>query len=162
MCEYSGKLIAWLDRELPDEETINVAWHVSQCAECRRAVQAYEEVSRAFLPCYEAAMAGRRRARRWAPVLIGAAAAILLAFVVWPRPADKLTLRAPAAEPAPAMAFERPAQATMPVHSRRVAPQRVWIVEEPVVEVALPAEALFPPGAVPEGFSFIADVRTEP
>ena len=160
MCEYSGKLIAWLDRELPDEENINVAWHVGQCAECRRAVKAYEDVSRAFLPCYEASMMGRNRgARRWAPALIGAAAAILLALAIWPRPADKLTLRLPAAESAPAMAFERPARATLAVHARRAAPQRVWIAEEPVVEIALPAEALFPPGAAPEGFSFIADVR---
>jgi hypothetical protein len=30
---------------------------------------------------------------------------------------------------------------------------------EPTVEVALPAAALFPPGAVAPGFSFIADVR---
>jgi hypothetical protein len=26
----------------------------------------------------------------------------------------------------------------------------------------LPADALFPPGAVPPGFSFIADVRPQP
>ena len=33
--------------------------------------------------------------------------------------------------------------------------------QEPVVEVALPADALFPPGAVPQGFSFIAEVRSQ-
>jgi len=163
MCEYSGKLIAWLDRELQEDEAINVRWHVGQCAECRQAVKAYEEVSRAFLPCYEAAMAAKGRS--WWPrtlALMGTAAAILLAFAVWPRPAEKLTLRAPAAQPAPAMAFERPTPATVLVRARRAAPQRVWIAEEPVVEIALPADALFPPGAVPAGFSFIADVRTEP
>jgi anti-sigma factor RsiW len=54
MCEYSGRLIAWLDRELPDQEATNVEWHVGQCAECRKAVSEYEDVSRAFLACYEA------------------------------------------------------------------------------------------------------------
>jgi len=38
----------------------------------------------------------------------------------------------------------------------------VWAPAEPTIQVELPAELLFPPGAVPEGFSFIADVRTEP
>ena len=63
MCEYSGRLIAWLDRELPDEEATNVAWHLGQCAECRQAVRAYEEVSGAFLACYEARCA-RKAAHR--------------------------------------------------------------------------------------------------
>ncbi len=49
MCEYSGRLIAWLDRELPDDEATNVEWHVGQCTECRRAVSEYQEVSDAFL-----------------------------------------------------------------------------------------------------------------
>jgi Putative zinc-finger len=163
MCEFSGKLIAWLDRELSEEEAVNVGWHVGRCPECRRASETYAQVSRAFLPCYEAAVLARpRKSRRRMLALIGAAAAILLAMALWPRPADKLMLGPPAVEPAPALAFERPMRATISVHGRRAAPKRVWIPEEPVIEIALPAEALFPPGAVPEGFSFIADVRTGP
>jgi hypothetical protein len=30
------------------------------------------------------------------------------------------------------------------------------------VEIAIPADAIFPPGAVPEGFSFAADVTIAP
>ena len=51
------------DQELPDEEATNVEWHVGHCAECRKAVSAYEEVSGAFLVCYEAAMSPRPRRR---------------------------------------------------------------------------------------------------
>jgi len=176
MCEYSGKLIAWLDRELPDEEATNVEWHVGQCAECRRAAKAYEEVSGAFLACYEAgcyeasccetALAqASRRSSHWAPMIVGAAAAILLVVVLWPRRAERLPLHPPPAVSAPAMAFQLPSVQTVTVRTRHAAiplrtrSQQTWIVQEPTVRVALPADALFPPGAVPPGFSFIADVR---
>jgi hypothetical protein len=33
-----------------------------------------------------------------------------------------------------------------------------WEAEEPAIQVAIPAEAMFPPGAVPEGMNFVADV----
>jgi hypothetical protein len=29
---------------------------------------------------------------------------------------------------------------------------------EPAIEIAIPSDAMFPPGAVPEGVSFVADV----
>jgi hypothetical protein len=165
MCEYSGRLIAWLDHELPDEEATNVEWHVGQCAECRKAVSAYEEVTRAFLGCFEAAKPARPNRHPW--YWAAAAAAILLAIAFVPLRVERLpvqpraTLHAPAMAFAPPMAYERPPAPIVTVHARRApAPiRRPWIPNEPMVEVALPADALFPPGAVPEGFSFIADVR---
>jgi len=30
--------------------------------------------------------------------------------------------------------------------------------DEPVIQIAIPAEEMFPPGAVPEGMHFVADV----
>jgi hypothetical protein len=164
MCEYSGRLVAWLDGELPEQEATNVEWHVGQCAECRRAVSAYEEVSAAFLPCYEAALARERpRSRRWIRVMVGTAAAILLAAILWPRPAERLKLPLPPAVHAPATAFVRPSMAVSVGRVKHVrAPKQVWMAQEPSIQVALPADAFFPPGAVPAGFSFIADVRTEP
>jgi len=166
MCEYSGRLIAWLDHELPDEEATNVEWHVGQCAECRQAVNKYEEVTGAFLDCYETAMTRvPRRSRDWARIIAGAAAAILLVFVLWQQRAERLPLRPPPAVRAPAIAFQLPSVQTAAVRTRHAAipvrprPRQTWIVQEPTVRVALPADALFPPGAVPPGFSFIADVR---
>jgi hypothetical protein len=165
MCEYSGRLIAWMDGELPGEEAANVEGHVGQCAECQRAVNAYAEVSGAFLAGYEAAMAAqpRRKTFPWAIGGVAAAAAILAAiFFAQPR-AERLPVFVPPPPHAPAVAFEMPPGPMVRVRSRR-SPTRTpvrpaWIAVEPSVEVALPADALFPPGAVPQGFSFIADVR---
>jgi hypothetical protein len=167
MCEFSGKLIAWLDHELPDAEATNVEWHVGQCAECRKDVSAYREISAAFLDCYEAAMVRQPLKRRpWIPAMVVAAAAatILLAIVFWPRRAEQITIPRPAIAPAPATAFILPAQPIpIPIPQKRSTPaQQTWVAQEPSIRVILPADALFPPGAVPEGFSFIADVRPEP
>jgi hypothetical protein len=165
MCEYSGRLIAWLDRELPDAEATNVEWHVGHCADCRKTASAYEEVSGAFLACYEAAMVGQPKHSAWTWAALGgvaAAAAILLAvFLALPRPEH---LPAPRlAVHAPVIAFEKTPPRIVAARGRRIpAPEAVrapWVAVEPTVEVELPADALFPPGAVPEGFSFIANVR---
>jgi anti-sigma factor RsiW len=163
MCEYSGKLVAWLDGELPDSEATNVEWHVGQCDACRSAVNAYQEVSRAFLPCYEATLAHPRRSSRIWIAMVSAAAAILFSIFLRPRRAEQLPLYSPTVSPAPAVAFTIPPKAPIAARLKRVqAPQQIWMEREPVVQVALPADALFPPGAMPAGFSFIADVRTQP
>jgi len=163
MCEYSGKLIAWLDHELPGEEAANVERHLGQCTECRQATREYEEVGAAFLICYEAAIAaeGRRKTPLWAMGGIAAAAVLVAILLAQPR-TESLALVPQSPRP-PAFALQivappRPIVAVRPRH--RPAPiQSQWIAVEPTVEVALPADALFPPGAVPQGFSFIADVR---
>ncbi len=165
MCEYSGRLIAWMDGELPGEEAINVERHVGQCVECRQAVSEYAEVSGAFLAGYEATLVVRpqRKTIRWA-VGVVAAAAVILAAILFAQPrAERLPVFVPPPPHAPAVAFEKPPGPMVRVRSRR-SPTRTpvrpaWIAVEPSVEVALPADALFPPGAVPQGFSFIADVR---
>jgi hypothetical protein len=166
MCEYSGRLIAWLDQELsdqelPDHEATNVEWHVAQCAECRRAVSAYREVSEAFLVCYETAMAPRPRRKTllWTTVGVAVAAAAMAAILLIQPRVEKLSIPIPSPPRAPAMAFQRPPAPIVPALARRNRPPSQWFAVEPTVQVALPADALFPPGAVPPGFSFIADVR---
>ena len=175
MCEYSGRLIAWMDQELPDEEATNVAWHLGQCAECRQAVRAYEEVSGAFPGVLRSGL--RRQghgfqspdtASVWMTGGLAAAALLVALLLLKPR-TEQLTIHAPSPPHAPQIAFERPVAPAPMLHAysrRTAAPVPVgspvrpqWIALEPTVEVALPAEALFPPGAVPPGFSFIADVR---
>jgi hypothetical protein len=163
MCEYSGKLIAWLDHELPAEEATHVELHVGQCTECRQVMRECEEVSAAFLTCYEAAIAlpARRKISLWAMSGIAAAAVLVAILLVQPR-TESVALVPQSPRP-PAFALEvveqpRPIVAVRPRH-RRAPIQSQWIAVEPSIEVALPADALFPPGAVPQGFSFIADVR---
>jgi hypothetical protein len=171
MCNFSGKLIAWIDRELTEAEAVDVEQHVRQSAECRRAAGSYQEISDAFLDAFldghVAATQGKptRSPLRWVAVAGGLAAAILLASVLaQPRPE---TLPAPPQAPhAPAIAFEKtPARVVVARAHHAPAPKPIrpqWVVVDPTVEVALPADALFPPGAVPPGFSFIADVRFQP
>lgn len=166
MCNFSGKLIAWLDHELPEVEAVNVERHVQQCAECRGSVSAYQEISGAFLGCYLSCYMGRIPARRgryrwgWVAAAGGIAAAILLAVVLSRRPVERLAVQLPPPPPAPMMAYERqvsekPARRV----PRRSIPRPQWTPVEPMVEIAFPADAFFPPGAVPAGFSFIASVR---
>ena len=52
-------------------------------------------------------------------------------------------------------------------HVKQAAAQRQseemsWLASAPAVEIAIPADAIFPPGAVPEGVGFTADVMIAP
>jgi hypothetical protein len=175
MCEFSGKLVAWLDHELTGDEMVQVERHVRDCSECRGEVEAYGEVSRTFdAYCYAVmeTKAGRRMPR-WVPALSTAAAvvfaALLLAFVLHMRvePPAPLAVK-PAVKMAPPAVIPEPVRETTPaarrtVH-RRQEPVQVqsknvnWVPTEPAIEIVVPAESMFPPGAVPEGFAFTADL----
>jgi hypothetical protein len=99
MCDFSGRLIAWSDRELPEMEAADVERHVHTCAECQGRLHAYQKVSRTFDAYCDAAVASQIR----------------------PKGSN-------------------------------------WLPAAPALEIAIPAEAMFPPGAVPEGVSFTADL----
>jgi len=183
MCEFSGKLIAWLDRELPAEEATEVEGHLEACSKCRIDVDTYKRASNEFDAYYDEVIASG--ARRGAPGLVpvvlaaGAVAALVALFLVWPRiPVE------PPAFPLPQVAVAAPAGAVAatvpaPVSSlRKVRPRRVaapvqiqnantapaqgtdayYLPNEPVIQIAIPADEIFPPGAVPEGMHFAADL----
>jgi anti-sigma factor RsiW len=164
MCNYSGRLIAWLDHELPEEEAFNVEWHVGQCAECRTAVRTYQEISGSFLDCYAVLMPVQQRRKTWRRVagMAGIAAAILVVLVLTRPSLEQLTL-VPRTPQAPRIAFEKTPPRIIALRPRPVVVRKPvrqeWTAPEPTVEIALPADAFFPPGAVPAGFSFIADVH---
>ncbi len=48
MCNYSAKLIAWLDHELPENEASDLEQHVQGCSECRSLASTYETTSDLF------------------------------------------------------------------------------------------------------------------
>jgi hypothetical protein len=175
MCDFQGKLIVWIDRELPEGEAVEVQSHVQVCEECRSQVEAYERVSREFDAYCDAAMspAVRRKAPRWARAMLGAAAAAAVAaalFLIFPRArVEKVpVIEAPDAVIAPATIAEAAPASAQPVSVKRIHRPRVvapvqsraadWQPPEPTIEIAIPAEAMYPPGAVPEGMSFIVDV----
>jgi Putative zinc-finger len=177
MCEFSERLISWLDRELESDEMTRVERHVRDCVECRGQLDAYREVSRRFDAYCDSVMESKvgRRMPRWVPVLSSAAAvviaaALLLVFVktrVQPLgPAAVKVAPAPPAvilETRPAAVVETTPTTRRPVHRRRE-PVQVqsqnpnWPPTEPAIEIVVPAESMFPPGAVPEGFTFTADL----
>ena len=64
MCDFSGRLVAWMDRELPENEAADAERHLQDCSECRRRVDAYSQVSRAFIAHCDALMGEQHVVRR--------------------------------------------------------------------------------------------------
>ncbi len=186
MCDFPGKLIAWLDRELPESEAAEVRQHVQECAACRNQVHAYEQVGIAMNAYCDEALAstvpgGRIR---WQLALSAAAVVGIALLLVFPRARVEQTIArqpvpvAPALHDAttvapPAIAFETPPTPEKPqkpqrnVHQHPATPAaqnpaRNWVSAEPAIQIAIPAEAMFPPGAVPEGINFVADLSIGP
>lgn len=198
MCEFAEKLIACLDRELPEEDSVIVEQHVLGCAECRREVEIYRTLNEmidryceaAILAAPEKRERARLRVRR--AVFRGTAAiaaSVLLVFLATPV-RRFLWIDSPAANAVPAITLNRAAipsialektpmvqtaaaQAPRPtpkpplshqaglVSTSRKRNESLWPDQAPVY-IAIPADALFPPGALPEGVGFVADVNLRP
>ena len=178
MCEFSEKLVAWLDRELPSEEASALERHLHSCSECSGLIAAYEEVSTALSDYCYCVMAPARRTGQRVMAGTGAVAAGLLLLSLFPRVAQgPAPLPPPPGIIPPAIAFEQ-----APVQGRNVPQKRTGksaggAVFQPVargaveragvqnavrpfpeIEIAIPAEAIFPPGAAPEGVQFVAAI----
>jgi hypothetical protein len=173
MCELSGKLMAWLDHELESDEMACVQRHIEVCIECRGQLETYREVSGTFAAYLDAVLAAkaRRRVPRWVPVVSGAAAVGIAAaaFLVFqpmrveplvPSPSRNTAPSATVLEAAPAPTIQ-----SKTVHRRHpLSPVQSqiananWRPAELAIQIAIPAESMFPPGAVPEGITFTADV----
>ena len=174
MCDYSGKLIAWLDRELGDDQMAEVQKHVQECVECRTQLANYEQVSNAFDVFCDAAIAveSRRRQLRWASILLAVAAVALAAALalimfrptakpVAPAPLRPAPIARPNVVPATTRAASRPSPRWHATPHLRAQASNT-LPPEPAIQVTIPAEDMFPPGAVPEGVSFTADMSLGP
>ncbi len=193
MCDYSGKLsgklIAWLDNELPAEEAAEVERHVAACSECRSDAGTYKRLSGEIDAYCDAAIAsgGTRETFRWAPVAT-AAAAVAVLFLLMPRThVEPAVFTAPervaSASPAALAPAVPGALSSMPrTHRRQTAAsttprnanaalainqndgsQNVGsLPDQPMIQIAIPADEMFPPGAVPEGMHFVADLTIAP
>jgi anti-sigma factor RsiW len=64
MCDFSGNLIAWVDRELPESEASDVQRHVAACVECRHRLAVYQQASSTFEAYCEKTFAAETR-RKW-------------------------------------------------------------------------------------------------
>jgi anti-sigma factor RsiW len=164
MCDCSEKLIAWLDRELPEDEANELERHVQHCIKCQSRLDAYKEVDQALEAYCDRTMTltVRRKLPRWVPVLSGAAATIAL-LLIFPRGGQ--------VEPVPSHTFAASAPVVLrtppPSTSKRIHKRSAAVPAQstdsnlmppaPTVQIALPAAAMFPPGAVPEGVSLTAE-----
>ena len=173
-CDCSEKLVAWLDGELSNDEAAYMEQHLAACVECRTKVDDYKKVSVALQSyCDAATSSGTHRAaplRVLSYVGAAAAAAALAFFLLQSHP----RIVAPAVQPAPAIpsvVAVPDAKPASPAPSPRIKPVRVRRSAEPpqssqtnsppaesAVQIAIPAEALFPPGAFPQGVAFVADL----
>lgn len=151
-------------------------------AEMERVSGAFEE----YCDAYAQSSKGRKE-KQVAPIWGAAAAAVLLAaIVVYPRRHDAaLTLPPSMTKPVQTVSSNSvTSQAAESISAplpndhhttRRLGPHgkasaafcappemqsrnESWVAEEPSVQIAIPSEAMFPPGAVPEGVNFVADV----
>jgi anti-sigma factor RsiW len=173
MCDVQAKLIAWLDRELSSDEAAGVERHIERCEECRSRLAAYEQVSETFDVYCDAVVAAktRRRVPRWVPVLASAVVAAVVMFLVFSRTRiEPPPILAPTITAASVPVLAQPAPDTVPrktIHRRHPrAPVQVraakWQPMETAVQIAIPADAMFPPGAMPKGLNFIAELSIAP
>src|SRR5271157_4415589 len=171
MCDFSGRLIAWMDCELEANEAAVVERHVRDCAECRERIAAYEDVSRGIAAycdvVLETAMVTKihRKLPRWVPVVAGAAAVavVVLVLVSVPRSAKPVPVIPRVAEARTPIAPKTGTNTPNPVQRRHAAVHRKtqtanWAVAEPAIQIAIPGDAMFPPGALPEGVNFVANL----
>jgi anti-sigma factor RsiW len=173
MCDVQTKLIAWLDGELSTEDASDVDRHIKGCQECRSRLATYKQVSETFDVYWDAVVAGKtgHRVSRWVPVLASAVAAAVVIFLVFPqRGIEPPPVLAPtiAVTSVPVSVPRAAETATRKTFRRRHAVPRVqkpamkWQPTETAVQIAIPAEAMFPPGAIPEGMNFIAELSIAP
>lgn len=163
MCEYEKSLIAWIDGELETDTASELEHHLQTCEGCSAKASQYREVSRAFAAYCSAAPVLKSRSRvRWTTAgvagLAGAAAMILWTLRL---PVQQLPLQVPKTAHPPAIAFEMPPAPVRNVRRQTIAkrnqvPQPAVTGLEPFVEIAIPADAIFAPGALPPGVTFTA------
>jgi len=175
MCDTEAKLVAWLDGELPNDEAATIEAHVRKCQTCRSRVAAYEKVSADFHLYCDAVFEARTRPRTlpWIPALAMAAAAAILSLVLYSRmhvtPHSPTLTPIVGAQPRPipepvSVAGSPPRKAAphkpAPARPTQHVPQ--WQPSEASVEIAIPTESIFAPGAMPEGMRLIGELRIAP
>ena len=154
----------------------------------RRVSGAFDRYCDAYCDAVTASKPGRKLTR---PVLtisggVAVAAAVAMFFLLaarWrvqpaapsaapiPTVIDVAKTLPPAHVAQPASAVIRPvarierrkrAEQAKQAAAQRPSEETSWLASEPAVEIAIPADAIFPPGAVPEGVGFTADVMIAP
>ncbi|HUL33743.1 MAG TPA: zf-HC2 domain-containing protein [Candidatus Eisenbacteria bacterium] len=182
MCDLSQNLVAWLDGELSPNEAATVARHLESCADCRGQRDALRRTTGDLRSYCDFILAANSRPRvsRWAPAL---AAALLVAAIalLLAHPRKRVSPSLPAAAipvvasiPSPGPPPVPASMAAAPTHhsshkalTKRHGPSAVppatsaasWTSLDTEVEIAIPADAMFAPGVLPQGTRFLAEMR---
>ena len=182
MCDFQAKLIAWLDRELPADQVAEVERHLQTCHQCLAERERYEQVSKTFDAYCDAVMAAKTppNVLRWVPAVSGAllALAATVLLFTWQRPRiDPRPAVSPRATAAPVQALAAKSvlaaepvalkkthrrQAILPVQEQVQQPTAKWQPPDTAVQITIPAETMFAPGAIPEGMNFVAELSIGP
>lgn len=184
MCDVDRQLVAWLDRELSEDEAAEVERHVNACRECRSRAEAYERASIAFNAYCDALRAASARRKTVRPKLAAAVAvaaiwalALLAQYTrtrnAQPRPHESAPETTVADAPLVGGAAAVRPSAVHPIKdSKKVRRRNVVAPGEeldvhpfragPAIQVTIPAEAVLPPGAAPAGENFVVDFRIGP
>ena len=170
MCEFDGKLIAWLDGELPGDVADAIERHIGACAGCQERVNDYKQVNSAFVVYRDALARDRmppaKSPAAWLAIPVAIAAGLAL-FLLAPRhPVVHETQRPLAAArvsemPKPSRDREEAVvkhKAVLRHRPRMPAQNAAWVPDVPMISIAIPADALFAPGAIPDGIDFLADL----
>ena len=177
MSEIHPNLVAWLDGELPPKESAAIARHVESCGFCSRRCSSLRDVSSDLqLYCHATFTAAQASPRlpRWVPVSVALAAAAVLAVTILLAFPSKPAMK-PAPGPSPvaaAAAFQPlephpPSVERKPIHRKRprsasTKPAAPWPSVDTAVEIAIPADAFFAPGVLPEGTRLFGEMRIGP
>lgn len=152
----------------------------------RRASEAFAAYCDAYSDAVVRSKAGSKRSRRALAVTLSAAAAVAAVFLLSARIRVERPATAGSPKVAPAAAVPAPASAarvaqandtpvvTSPHHDRTkrarvqasASPAQIqnaaWPGDEPTLEIAIPGEAIFAPGALPDGVGITVDVTLAP
>jgi hypothetical protein len=167
MCKYSGKLIAWLDHELDSVSMAEMAQHLTLCGECKTQVELFEQTSKTINAYYDAVVAiERRRFPSRAGMLVAAGIAAIAASIFFFLPRTRVAPPAVTSSlpTSPAVVVTESALSPAKIAHRQHArpqmqnPDSSSQLAEPAIEIAISAESMFVPGAIPEGVSFTADL----
>jgi anti-sigma factor RsiW len=173
MCNLQPQLVAWLDHELPADQAAEVESHLQRCEVCRTERERYEQVSRTFDAYCDAVMAAKTHhgVPRWVPALSGTllaiTATVLLLTLHRPRTEPLRPVIRPSAMAAPLKVLASESLPRKVIHKRRPVPppqarSARWLPAETAVQITIPVETMFAPGALPEGMNFIAELRIGP
>ena len=174
MCDYSTRLVALLDGELAGDEQANLERHIRECLECDARLAKYERVSKTLNGyCLRLTDSQQSAGRFRLPAVLSIAAPAVLATILFfalqrPHSDPTVTSSPRLASPPPSATVSEPPPVPVGVVHRRHKPSHVptqttsALLLAPAVRIAIPAEAMFPPGAVPEGVNFSADVSFGP